>query len=110
MEKLTDNRTALTQFKRQGGFNISKGPSAPSDYLKINQFKKHLKPRKEWLIDELTVIYKKDAEGIFERFNGAIEKGNNVTVSIINKCEECGSILQEIIRRHETKNSRFFKR
>lgn len=108
--KLTDSRSGLDKFKRQNGFNISKCPSAPSVYLKINQFKKDLKPRKEWLIAELTVIYKKDAEGIFERFNDAIEKGNNVTVSIIDKCEECGCILQEIIRRYETKNAGLLKR
>ena len=111
MEKLTENRTALAKFKSQNGFGISQPRSAPSDHLKITQFKKDLSNRQEWLIDELSNIYGKNkAPGIFERFNDAIEKGNNVTVSIINKCEANGSILQEIISRYETKNAALIKR
>lgn len=109
--KLTDSNSGLDKFKRQNGLNISKAPSASSDYLKINQFKKDLKNRKKWLIGELTTTCgEKKAEDIFELFNNAIEKGNDITVSIIDKCEKEGSVLNEIIRRQEYKNVAFLKK
>ena len=109
--KLTDSNSGLDKFKRQNGFNISKAPSSSSDYLKITQFKKALKTRKEWLISEMAITYgEKKASDIFERFNDTIEKGNDITVSIIDKCEKEGSVLNEIIRRHEYKNVSFLKK
>lgn len=111
MEKLTDNRTALTKFISQNGLGILEAPqSAPSDYLKLIQFKKKLKINKEWMVLELAIIYgNKNAHGIFERFNDAIEKGNDVSVAIINKCIKNGNVLNEIITRYENKNRAILK-
>lgn len=111
MQKLTENRTALAKFKSQNGFGIATANSEPSDHLRITQFKKDLRNRQEWIISELSNIYgEKKALEIFERFNYAIENGNNITVSIIKKCEINGSILNEIVKRYETKNASLLKR
>lgn len=110
MERLTDNRTALARYISQNGLGVLTARSAPSDYLKLTQFKKKLKINKEWMILELANIYgNKNAHGIFERFNDAIEKGNDVSVAIIDKCIKNGSVLNEIITRYENKNRAILK-
>jgi hypothetical protein len=103
MKFLTDNRTALDKFKMQGGFNISKAPSTTSDYIKLCVFQKEFKKKTPWLIEELTKLYGKLGINIFQNFEDAILKGNDVAISIIDRCEKDGSILNEIIRRSENK-------